>query len=149
MDECELCGNPMAETYFVSIEGVELGVCAKCAKGKRIVRRVSSAAAVKAGRAEQRRPEKARNETEVIENYGTVMRKAREGMKLPMKVLAEMINEKETLLVRVEQQRTIPPEKLVKKLEKALNIKLEAPVEQVQDAPAGRKSSATMGEFLE
>ncbi len=149
MDECELCGNPMAETYFVSIEGVELGVCVKCAKGKRIVRRVSSAAVVKAGRAEQYRPTRVRNETEVLENYGTVMRKAREGMKLPMKVLAEMINEKETLLVRVEQQRTMPPDKLVKKLEKALNIKLEAPVEQAQDMPTGRKSSATMGEFLE
>ena len=70
-------------------------------------------------------------------------------MKLPMKVLAEMINEKETLLSRVEQQHTLPTLKLAKKLEKALNIKLEAAPEQRQDAPKSKKSSATLGEFIE
>jgi len=33
---------------------------------------------------------------ELIDNYGKVIREAREKMQLPLKVLAEMLNEKET-----------------------------------------------------
>ena len=52
------------------------------------------------------------------------MRIAREHMKIPVKVLAEMISEKEGVISRVEQQKMVPPEPLRKKLEQALRIKL-------------------------
>lgn len=143
MEECELCGKPISGAYVVSVEGVELRVCMGCAKGKRVVRRDAPRARAVTG---FRKPEKA--EVEVVDNYGSVMRKARESMKLPMKVLAEMINEKETLLTRVEQQRTLPTEQLVRKLQRVLNVKLEQESEREERGHSSRKDGATLGEFV-
>ncbi len=39
-------------------------------------------------------------------------------------MLAERISEKASMLLRVEEQKTMPSDKLVKKLEKELGIKL-------------------------
>jgi ribosome-binding protein aMBF1 (putative translation factor) len=78
------------------------------------------------------------------------MKEARERMKIPIKVLAEMLNEKETLLSRVEQQKTLPPEELRKKLERALGITLQESERSEQKVSMiGRKSQegATLGEF--
>ena len=45
-------------------------------------------------------------------------------MGLSLKVLAEIINEKESFLARVENERAKPSNTLIKKLEKTLDIKL-------------------------
>lgn len=152
MEECELCGEPTQNIYGINVDSVELRVCAGCAKGKRIVYReeAKSRRPGSKGRGAQavvQRP--ARGELEVVDDYGRKIRNAREAMKLPTKVLAEMINEKESLLIRVEGQRTLPNEKLTKKLEKALGIKLEQ-VGEAGEAKgrSGRKDEATLGEFI-
>lgn len=152
MEECELCGNKTANIYVVDVEGVELHVCAKCAKGKRVISRIEAESGKSAGHGSkkvQAQPKHSEEEAEVIDDYGKVMREAREKMKLPLNALAEMINEKETLLYRVENQKTLPTIGLAKKLEKALNIKLERSIPKVEEAGHGdRKGSATIGEFI-
>lgn len=120
MEECELCGAKTNDIYIVDVEDVELRVCAKCSKGKKIVSKIEQ----RQSRPKQfAKPAKA-EEAQLVENYGIAIHNARESMRLPLKVLAEMINEKETLLLRIEQQRTLPSIELTKKLEKALRIKL-------------------------
>lgn len=145
MEECELCGNQMGDVYVVNIEGVDLRTCIKCAKGKKVLSREERPRNDKKKAAEK--PKIA--EPEIIDNYGGAIRAARESMKIPINVLAEMINEKETLLLRVEQQRTLPTAKLAKKLEKALKIKLEEqPVADTAQRTSNRKEEATLSEFL-
>lgn len=87
---------------------------------------------------------------EIAEDYGSRVRIAREQMKIPVRVLAEMLNEKEGLIKRVEQQKTLPPEALRKKLEKALGIRLgeAAPSESSSYHGAGKAEEATLGEFV-
>ena len=87
---------------------------------------------------------------QVREGFGTAIRSRREQMKLPLKVLAEMLNEKEGMLSRVEQQKTLPPEDLIKKLEKTLNIKLEesGPQEPSAQRVQAKAGAATLGEFV-
>lgn len=146
MEECELCGSLTKSIYLVNVEDVELRVCAKCAQGKKVI------ASYQDGARPSPRTKAARGleETPIIENYGEMIRQARERMQLPLKVLAEMINEKETFLRRVEQQQTLPGAELVKKLEKALGIKL---AEQGKE-PAARVTSRqneriTLGDYLD
>ncbi len=152
MEECELCGNKTADIYIVDVEGVELRVCAKCAKGKRVISKASTEGAAKKagyGTRRERSGAKQSNETEIVDDYGRLIREARERMKLPLNALAEMINEKETLLYRVENQKTLPTAELSKKLEKALNIKLERAAAPSDDANrSGKKENATLGEFM-
>lgn len=147
MEECELCGENIDSVYGINVEGVELRVCSSCAKGKRIVYREDKRSMKREIAKKQAKPR--REEVEIVDNYGLKIRKARESMKLPLKVLAELINEKESLLARVESEGTLPSEVLTRKLEKALSIKLEQQVvEQERAQRRDKKENATLGEFV-
>lgn len=144
MEECELCGNQMKEVYVISLDGTELRVCTRCAAGKNVVRRNTDEL-----RTAPRQRKAPREEPALKDNYVEIIRNAREQMKLPIKVLGEMINEKETVLLRIEQGKALPDLKLAKKLEKALGIKLEE--EQAspeKEANVNRAERATLGEFI-
>jgi putative transcription factor len=148
VQECELCGRKTETAYLVSVEEVELGVCARCAKGKHVISEIKETQ--KGREAPEERQKYFNSEPEIVEDYGKRMKEARERMKIPIKVLAEMLNEKETLLSRVEQQKTLPPEELRKKLERALGITLQESERSEQKVSMiGRKSQegATLGEF--
>jgi putative transcription factor len=149
MQECELCGKRTDDAFLVSVEEVELRVCAKCAKGKHVIAEVSQDRVKRHGSTSSYMREK-ENEKQIIENYGSVIRNARERMRIPVRVLAEMLNEKEGMLSRVEQQKTLPPEDLIKKLEKTLNIKLEesGPQEPSAQRVQAKAGAATLGEFV-
>ena len=86
---------------------------------------------------------------QVREGFGTAIRTRREEMKLPLKVLAEMLNEKESLLLRIEQEKTQPTTALRKKLERALGITLLSNEEQNTSTRAPKQGSRepTLGEF--
>lgn len=148
MEECEFCGRSTKNIYVVDVENVELRACASCAKGKHIVRTELEAQPKKPGYQPAKRIRE--EDYELVEDYASVIRKAREGMKLPVKVLAEMLSEKEHLLTRIEEQKTRPTIALTKKLEKALRIKLtQAPTEEKATARTGKASEATIGDFVE
>lgn len=147
MEDCELCGRQTAIVYVAQVEDVELRVCPKCAKGKKIISSEGHNIARRGARAGKNEKSE---EPALIEDYGYTIKEARERLKIPLKVLAEMINEKETFLNRVEAQRTTPPEALVRKLEKALSIKLieqEKPGESKRPSAKGEK--ATLGDFID
>jgi len=146
MEDCEICGKRSDDIYVVNVEEAELRVCTKCAKGKKIVSKVVERKAapknigtVRKGDIEQ-----------LVENYGAVIHEARERMKLPVKVLAEMISEKEKHLLHVEQQRTRPSEELRKKLERALSVRLVEPSQGADESVDGKGGgdSVTLGDFI-
>ena len=150
MEECELCGRQMSVVYVVSIEGVEFRVCASCAKGKKIVSEPNERKPNSNGSYSKRqKPESDENGPILIDGYGAAIRNAREGLKIPLKVLAEMINEKETFLTRVEEEKTEPPMPLVKKLERALNIKLISATDkpETKTHSIGQQGSVTLGDY--
>ena len=150
MEECELCGRQMNVVYVVSIEGVEFRVCASCAKGKKIVSEPSERKPNSNGSYSKRaQPESDDNGPALIDGYGPAIRNAREGLKMPLKVLAEMINEKETFLSRVEEEKTEPPMALVKKLEKTLNINLISATDKpdAKTHSIGQRGNVTLGDY--
>ncbi len=142
-----MCGRRTDQIYVVGVEGVELRVCPKCAKGKKVMRDTSVQAPGRRAGAVPR--PRARSELQAVDGYGERIRDARLAMKIPLKVLAEMINEKETFLTRVESERTSLPAPLARKLEKALSIKLleEAALEP-EEHRHGAKDRATLGDFV-
>ena len=120
MGDCEICGRSSDILYIVELEGARMSVCERCSKGKSIISKIGSEhEAPTRPSAREEEPE-----DEIIEGYGEKIRKAREALGIPMKVFAERINEKESNLIRVENERTLPTEKLVVKLERELNIKI-------------------------
>ena len=149
MEECELCGRQLKDVYVIDVENVEMRVCAACAKGKRVLRTEMERPAQKRGNPAAMPSRPAREEDMVlIEGYGSAIHNARERMKLPIKVLAEMINEKEHYLQRVEEEKTEPTVALTKKLEKALSIKLTEEPRGEGRIQTKKATEATLGEFV-
>ena len=143
MYECEICGKKTDSLYIISVEKAELSVCKKCSAGKDVID-VLSAEENEPQRSIRQRVEEP--EEELIDGYGNEIRKARERLGIPLKVLAELINEKESTLLRVEQERMQPSMKLMRKLEKELGIKLTAKPELGAGVHGSTGASITLGD---
>ena len=89
------------------------------------------------------------DEKVLVSDYGSVVRKAREKKRLDHASLASKISEKKSIITSVESGNMKPNEKLIKKLENFLGIKL---LEDVDDSAesygSGAKKSFTMGDLI-
>jgi len=89
---------------------------------------------------------------DIIEGYGHVIKSAREKSGLPLAVIAERINEKESFLHALENERLKPTTDIAKKLEKELKIKLiekvDSSVSASDSVTTKRFSELTLGEML-
>ena len=86
---------------------------------------------------------------ELITDYGNVVRKAREKTGLNAEDFAKSINEKKGTIVKIESQTLVPDDKLIAKLEKALNIKLKEAMTDGGTVGGGQKSQGmTLGNFI-
>lgn len=147
MAECEICGTE-AQLYLVEIDRAKLRVCRDCSKSGRVL---ESPHIESKPRKSEKPPQRKQHATEfeIVPDYGTRIRNARSRMQIPRNVLAEMINEKESFLERVESEKTLPPEPLAKKLEKALGISLfeEAGVES-GGFSSNQQKGLTLGDII-
>ena len=85
----------------------------------------------------------------LISNYGAVVRKAREKLGMNHATLASKISEKKSIVTSVESGNMRPNEKLIKKLENFLKIRL---MENVGSGPEIKSKKSgdglTMGDLL-
>jgi putative transcription factor len=144
--ECEVCGKQVERIFLVNIEGAQMNVCEKCAKGK-------SAVEVMAPRqrpSQQHQRQQVEGEgIEVVAGYGNRIRNGRDAMGISLKVLAERISEKESTLFRVENEKMLPNDKLIRKLEHELGIKLtEVTAKEIKKAASRKDEPVTLGDFM-
>ena len=69
--------------------------------------------------------ELAENNTELAVDYGTRVKKAREERTLTRAEFAQAINERESVIKRIEGQSMTPDDALARKIEQFLEIKLK------------------------
>jgi len=119
--DCEICGRN-GNLNLVSLRGTQMNVCQKCGKygvevpeeiiqdyKPKIIRKVNS---------------DEEDSFEYAENYSKAIQRARQQKSLNRKQLAQQINESESLLAKIEAGKIKPTEKVIKKLEKFLKIKI-------------------------
>jgi putative transcription factor len=133
---CEMCGKSVTFCKKVVIEGVLLEVCTECAKfgteAKKGQAPLAGPKPVIEQRLERRELRKKQRdvysdggEEELVEDFAARIRNARSRMGLTQKDLAAKLNEKQTVLSKVESGGMRPDEKLIKKLQKELGIALK------------------------
>ena len=114
---CELCGKN-SELFKTKIEGTIVDVCEKCSKFGEIIERIIE---------EKNKIVKKRVKEEIIEEirngYGLIIKNARERLGLKQEELAKKINEKESVIHKLENELIEPSLKLAEKLERFLKIK--------------------------
>ena len=144
--QCDMCGKE-GEIIGAIVEGTLLQVCNSCSKFGNVV--------------EVRKPEikeeisrripirRVETVEMVIDNYSSIIKKAREKKDLRQEEVAKQIAEKESVIHKVETGSLKPSLKLAKKFEQFFNIKLiESYTEEKKGDLDFKSSDLTIGDLL-
>ena len=140
MTECEICGAEIAgKPVHIAIGSSKLRVCHICSRYGAVVVDDPSALARRSpvslvseqsyqAKARQRLYEQMDHELEeglgIAEDYGRKIKEARERAGLKQEDLAKQINEKHSILRKIENEEIIPTDEVRAKLERVLKISL-------------------------
>lgn len=157
---CELCGNEVPRTRNVAIEGTVLSVCPTCARfGDEVmapvVRRTSMPPVI-AQRLEARTKRQtprdvyaqAAGEEELVEDYPARIRRAREARGWKQADLGAKINERASVIAKLEAGGITPGDALVRKLERELGIRLREKVQPVAVKRQAAGATLTLGDLV-
>jgi len=146
MVQCEMCGTETGSPKTVKIEGAELDVCDECADFGTEVRTeatsststkysTSSSSSSGSGSSSSSRGSSenagggSRRDMfdemdEVVQDYDDRIRTARESEGITQEELADRLNEKASLIRKLERGDVLPSDSIQRKLERSLEINL-------------------------
>lgn len=127
MTECEVCGAEIkGAAQYVVIGDSKLRVCKACAHYGTVVveNKNVMAGPVAHAKANSRLYEQMDHdlEVEVEEDYGRKLKEAREKAGLKQAELANRINEKQSLLRKIENEEIVPSDDVMRKIKRVLNL---------------------------
>jgi len=151
--ECEICGdNIKGDATTIDIDGTIMNVCPKCSKyGKKIFTK------------KERVDKKTLNQKttfktvksvidikeEIVPEYYDIIRKEREKRGWEQKDLAKKINEKESIIKKIERGDISLDNTVREKLERLFKIKLTEPIKDVHTYQNGSiKKDLTLGDVV-
>ena len=158
---CEVCGRKIhGSPIRALIEGAKLTVCSECSRHGKIIREEEPKLRQETPkRAPISIPVKKKTTTatvditqEVVEGYDLKIRQAREKLGISHEELGKKLNEKSSLLRKIETGKMMPNNMLVAKLEHALKIKLLVPVSAekiTQEIPKSPNRELTLGDLMQ
>lgn len=141
MPSCEICGKETDSTTKVKIERATLKVCDSCTDMGEEVTTSSKNKSRKKKRSSTPRTEKV-----LASDYGSRLKEAREDEGISIGELADDLNEKSSLLSKVEKEDLKPDNALAKKLADRLDVKLytNPEVTDYDDTSGGDSRKATV-----
>lgn len=84
----------------------------------------------------------------LIEDYGEVIKTARKARGLSLDDFAQMINEKTSLLQKIEKGEFNPPDQLITKIERKLKISLKEEMAPTSYTSLSSKKDTTLGDVV-
>jgi putative transcription factor len=161
---CEVCGRKIHGSPIAAvIEGARLTVCVECSKHGKIVTqeeytpkpKSTSKSSTHIPVMQQKKKPKIRVEItqEIISDYPVKIRQAREKLCLTHEDLAKRINEKTSVIGKLETGKISPSNILATKLEHALKIKLLTPIAEEKNPQQIPKTAVnreiTLGDLIQ
>lgn len=158
---CEMCGKEVPVGKTVVVEGTRLNVCPACARfgedyrapGSRDGSMTQTVIEERLQKRERRMQTKdvysGTGTIELIDDVGGAVRAAREAKGMDLEQFAASILEKKGTIAKIESNSLAPDEKLVKKIEKALGIKLTETVQSGATVGGGNRSGKmTLADYI-
>ena len=157
---CELCGAEVPRTKMVTVESTPMMVCSNCVKfGDQTgvpIRKQPGVPAEILRRLEARKRRmttrdiySGESEVVLVDDYADRIRRAREKKGWKQVELGAKVNERASIIAKLESGEMIPPDSMITKLEKTLEIKLKEKIET--QAPKTSTSSSrplTLGDLF-
>ena len=157
--ECPICGGIIWKGQKVLIEGAKITVCQSCAKeGKKIYASPKMTKSTIGTNKKPTKPTKLYREAEkyekveIIYNFAQLIHKERMRRGLNQEEFAQKLNEKPSLMRRIEAGKVEPTLELAKKIENVYQIKLLKEIDSLEPSEKGSaymKSStgSTLGDI--
>ncbi|EMA45570.1 XRE family transcriptional regulator [Halococcus morrhuae DSM 1307] len=170
MVQCEMCGAETSSPTTVEIEGAELDVCDDCADfGTEVEQQSTGSASTKystdsssggsdgsssadgaSGSSNTRRHDMFDDMEEVVQDYDERIRNAREAAGLSQDELAKELNEKASLIRKLERAASLPSDSVQGKLERKLDITLtEGGVDDTEWEGGASTGEYTLGDVVQ
>ena len=147
-----MCGSS-GKLYKAIVEGAELTVCHDCSKFGRVTGVIKQEVSRKSkpkidATYENKEPQKEIMQI-IVGNYAEKIKRKRESLGLKQEEFAKKINEKESLIQKIESGHFEPSIELAKKIEKFLRIKLiEEHEEKHEKQTKSKTDSFTIGDLI-
>ena len=172
MVQCEMCGAETSTPKKVKVEGAELDVCENCAGfGTEVEQPTTKSTSTKystdsgtggssassgsdggssGGQSRSRRRDMFDDMDEVAQDYDERIRNARESAGMSQEELAKELNEKASLIRKLERGASLPSDSVQKKLERRLDIVLtEGGVEDTEWEGGASTGEYTLGDVVQ
>jgi putative transcription factor len=150
---CELCGKETKFLEKVNVEGVVMGVCEGCQRyGKPVDERPAPQ-----GEQPVHSPRRIYREKDIYEkmdrvlisNWAQAIEKAREKKGMTREELGAAIGERTVTIANIENEELHPTDKMIKNLEKELDITLMEKLGKPVTTGGGPKKGITLGDFFQ
>lgn len=170
MPQCEMCGAEKSSLTTTKVEGAELELCEDCKGfGTEVRTESSSSTSTKYSTSSssgtsssssssssggsssggRRRRDMFDQMDELAGDYDARIREARERDGMSQEELAKSLNEKASLIRKLERGDILPSDSVQKKLERALDISLtEGASDEDADWDAGGEMTQTLGDVV-
>lgn len=137
-----MCGKE-GPVITAIVEGTQMTVCQACGKFGKVVQKPVARFVQKQAISTPETPEV------VVSDYAQRVRTAREKSGMTQKEFAMMLNEKESIIHKIENGQFVPPISMARKLEKLLKIKL-VELEEEEKTEKAQKASGplTIGDII-
>ena len=151
---CEMCGEDSPIVATIETEGARMRVCARCVRFGKVIAppepkaQPGAARPVRLPRNTAEKPVPLESDEDIVDDFGERVRIARERKRVSLDDLARAVNEKKSLLAKVETGAFHPDPQLARKLEAALGIKLREKVEEVHTQKAQARGGMTIGDLI-
>ena len=139
--ECEICGRKIVgRRYRILVEGSELTVCESCKdlgverpikKPKAVVKPMPKPISKPISKPKPM-AKPVEFEYELVENFHEIIKREREKRGWSQEELAKRIQEKVSLIRKIENAEITPEKEVIEKLERLFGIKLTEVVEEVK-----------------
>lgn len=158
--QCEICGQTIQTPKYVLVEGARLIVCGNCARFGSPVKPPTTGPTRKktmiikskpSAKRRALRPKRDEVESELVEDFSVRVKTARETRGWKQGDLGKMIKEKASTVSKIETGKYRPTDKIIKKLEIALEIDLhESSPTAVESSKTGirKPNKLTLGDLI-
>ncbi len=145
--QCEICGTEiLGKGHKVIVEGTEMTVCARCrdyGEEKSTTIQHGVVRVVK----KERKVKPIEFTEELVENFSEIIKREREKLGWSQEELAKKIQEKASLIRKIESGEITPEPEVVEKLERIFKIKLREKVEEVK-VETKKLGALTLGDVV-
>jgi putative transcription factor len=155
MPACDMCGKTQETLLKAKIEGTQLDVCSSCARFGEVIEKPRIRTKHFSGKTQEKAPRPKRKEVLniITADYAEKIRKAREKMGLTQEEFSKRLNERWSIMQKVEAGQFKPSIEMARKLEKALKIILVEAYDDAKEVPiaAAQKTKGqgfTLGDFI-